>query len=75
MTLTDLLPLFAQTGVFGVIAWVGVSLHRSAIRAHQERVADWKAAAGEWRALALERERQLNHIVTAVDQTTTGQAV
>lgn len=66
MGLVDLLPLFAQTGVTGVIVWV---LHRfflSAVEAHKQRAdaAERAAAAAEKRAD--ERHAQLMHILSVV---------
>ena len=70
MSLPDLLPLFAQTGVFGVLSYFMYLLHRDAVRSHDQRAADWKAAYEREVARADEREQQLAHILTAVRQAT-----
>lgn len=62
MDWTDLAPLLGGGGIvggLGIIAYVFLRLHLSAVNAHREGKA-------EWRALALERERQLMEIVGAV---------
>jgi hypothetical protein len=69
MTLPDLVPLFAQTGVFGVLSYVMYLLHRDAVRTHERRAEDWRASAAEWKAIAMERDRQLAHILGAVKET------
>lgn len=66
MTAADLVPWLAQGGVVGIIAWVGVMLHRSAIRAHQQRADDWHASSDLHAARADERSRQLMHVLAAV---------
>jgi hypothetical protein len=68
--MSDLLPFFAQTGVFGVVSLVFYWLHRDAVRTHEQRAEDWKATARDWQATAEERERQLAHILNAVKETT-----
>lgn len=70
MNLTELLPFFAQSGVFGFLGWVMYLLHRDAVRTHEQRAADWKATAADWKATAEERDRQIAHIISAVKQTT-----
>ena len=70
MTLTQLLPLFAQTGLTGVLAWVLYRLHRSAVEAHKARADDWKAAAVAAQARADMRDQQLAHILSAVKTAT-----
>lgn len=62
----ELLPWLAQGGVVGILAWVGVMLHRSAIRAHERRADDWHTAADLQAARADERSRQLMHVLAAV---------
>jgi hypothetical protein len=71
MGLAELLPLFAQSGVFGLVTLVAYWLHRDAVRAHDQRADDWKAAYEREVDRADERERQLEHILTAVRQATT----
>jgi hypothetical protein len=71
----ELLPFFAQSGVFGLVMLVAYWLHRDAVRAHDQRATDWKTAYEREVARADERERQLEHILTAVRQATTGQAL
>lgn len=66
MTAADLVPWLAQGGVVGIIAWAGVVLHRSAIRAHQQRADDWRASSDLHEARADERSRQLMHVLAAV---------
>ena len=78
--MTELLPwLAAGLGVGGGggvilgLARLAYRLHVDAVTAERGRADDWRTAASEWRAVALERDRQVNHIVTGVSQTT-GQA-
>lgn len=66
MTAADVLPWLAQGGGLGIVAWVGVVLHRSAIRAHERRADDWKASAELHSTRADERSRQLMHVLAAV---------
>jgi hypothetical protein len=61
MTLTDVLPWFASSGVTGIIALVFLKLHQSAVRAHERR-------ADAWQKIAEEREKQLMHILMAVKE-------
>lgn len=69
--LTELLPFFASGGVSGAILLVGYMLHRDAVRTHEQRAADWRATAQDWKRIAEERERQISHIIGAVKETTT----
>lgn len=64
--MTTLLPLFAQTGVFGVITWVLYRLHRDAVAAHDKRAVDWKTAHDDQVARNAELQGQLNHIYSAI---------
>jgi hypothetical protein len=66
VTAADLVPWLAQGGVVGILAWVGVMLHRSAIRAHEQRADDWHASSDLHSARADERSRQLMHVLAAV---------
>lgn len=66
LTLTTLLPLIAQTGVFGGIVWAIVHLHRDAVEAHDRRAADWKAAHDAQLDRNAELLGQLNHIYSAL---------
>lgn len=70
MNLVDLLPLFAQSGVMGLIALVATLWHRDAIRVHDQRAKDWRAVAEQAQARADERDRQLIHLLSAVKDTT-----
>jgi hypothetical protein len=70
MSLPDLLPLFAQSGAVGILGWIMYLLHRDAVRSHDQRASDWKAAYEREMARGDERERQLQHIITAVKQAT-----
>lgn len=72
MTLADLLPLFAQSGVFGVMAFFAYRLHRSAVMAHERRATEWYETWKAERAYSVERERQLAHILAAVPAAATG---
>jgi hypothetical protein len=66
MSIADLVPWLAQGGVVAILAWVGVMLHRSAIRAHQQRADDWHASSDLHQKRADERGRQLMHVLAAV---------
>ena len=58
MSWSELAPWLTAPGV-GALAYVFLTLHRSAIAAHRE-------ARDGWKALALEREKQLMEILGAV---------
>jgi hypothetical protein len=75
VTLTQLLPLFAQTGLTGALAWLFYRLHRSAMEAERRRADDWRLAAKEWKALALARDAQFTHVLSAVETTATADPV
>ena len=79
--MSDLLPWLAVglgTGTGGGLvlglARIAYRMHKDAVDAERGRADDWRTASSEWRAVALERDRQVNHIVTGVSQTTTGQS-
>jgi len=61
LTLQEFAPWLASGGVTGVIAVTFLKLHQSAVRAHEKR-------ADGWQKIAEERERQLMHILTAVQE-------
>lgn len=69
MPLETLLPIFAQTGVFGGIIWWIRAAHRDAIQAHEKRADDWKIAAKAHEARADDLQKQLLHILGAVKST------
>ena len=52
------------------LARIAYRMHKDAVDAEHGRADDWRTAASEWRAVALERGQQVNHIVTGVSQTT-----
>lgn len=66
MTFAELLPFLAQGGVVAGITWVLGLFHRSAIRAHERRADDWRAAYDAERARADEATRQLAAMLGAV---------
>lgn len=66
LSLIGLLPLIAQTGVFGGIVWAIVHLHRDAVEAHDRRANDWKTAHDAQVERNLELLGQLNHIYSVV---------
>ena len=67
-----LLPFFAQSGVFGLIVWWIRHTHRDAIRAHDQRASEWKAAHDKLVAENQQLVAQLVHIASAVKTTTAG---
>lgn len=67
--LETLVPFFLQSGVFGLIVWWIRNTHRDAIRAHEQRASEWKAAAEANAARADDLTRQLLHILGAVKST------
>ena len=68
--MTDLLlPFLAQSGVFGLIVWWIRHTHRDAIRAHDQRASDWKAAHDDVVKANRELVAQLVHIASAVKTT------
>lgn len=64
----DLLPYFASAGGTGLGLLIGYWLHRDAVRAHDLRAQEWKAAYDREVERGDERERQLAHIIAAVRQ-------
>jgi hypothetical protein len=66
VTLTELVPFAAQGGGLAAVAWVFALLHRSAIRAHDQRADDWRTAAELERQRADETSRQLLELLGAV---------
>jgi hypothetical protein len=70
MGLTELLPIFAQTGVLGVFAWILYRFFRTAVDAHAKRADAWeKAWAAEVERSAV-RDAQVQHILAAVRNST-----
>lgn len=72
MTWSELLPFFAQTGVFGVVAVVAYYLHRDSVRAHDKRATEWKSAYEAATKRADEADRQRNEIIDAVKKIAEG---
>lgn len=66
----ELLPLFAQTGVFGTLAYFGYRLHLDSVKAHEKRADDWKEAAHIASTRADERDKQLAYLLQAVTNKT-----
>lgn len=64
-----LLPIFAQSGVFGLIVWWIARTHRDAIAAHDKRASDWKAAHDDVVKANQQLVAQLVHIASAVKTT------
>lgn len=62
----ELIALVGQAGVTGALIWAGITLHRSAIRAHQLRADDWRATAELHAARADEAVAQLVRLVAPV---------
>lgn len=61
-----MVPLFAQTGIIGLVALIFYWLHRDAIASERRRADDWRLAAQAAQARADERDRQLAHVLAAV---------
>ena len=70
MALSELLPVLAQGGVTSVVLYIVYKLHVDAVRSHDQRASDWKAAYEREVARADVREQQLAHILNAVRQAT-----
>lgn len=56
----------ALSGVVTTVIWVTYKLHRDAVRAHDQRAADWKAAAEREQARNDEQAKQLLAVLEAV---------
>lgn len=65
----ELFPFVAQAGGLGAVAWVFGLLHRSAVRAHDARAVDWRAAYDAERRRADEVTRQLVAMMSVVKET------
>lgn len=66
MGLSDLLPIFAQSGALGLFALLLYLLMRLAINAHKQRADDFKAAWELEVKRSDVRDEQLQHILEAV---------
>jgi hypothetical protein len=66
VSLPQLLPLFAQTGVLGVFAWVLYRFFRSAVDAHAKTAEAWQKAWAAEVERSNVRDAQVQHILDAV---------
>ncbi len=72
MSPSEFVPFLVQSGAFALIVWWIRHTHRDAIRAHDQRAAEWKAAHDNLMAENRQLVAQLVHIASAVKTTTAG---